>query len=469
MTLRSRVLIALTFVLGVVAAVSTFVVVVQRGQLTGQLDERLTSIVPLARPGPAATTNDAPPAQRPDAPVSEFFMARINPEGAVMEAVRGQLVSSAPDLSGIDPSTIVDQAFINVTSDDQSVSFRVLLDASPADGSIMVFAVPTTDVDETISQLTLTFIGATLLIAVALGLVAWWVVRLGIDPLVDMTNTAQAIAAGERDQRAPQLQASTEAGQLAGALNEMLDQRDEADDRLRRFVSDASHELRTPLTSIRGYLEIYASGGFRKPGELEDIVRRMQDESSRMASLVENLLMLARHDEGQPLVRQSVDIAELVTVVAGDFTATRSNAEVAVVLPDDQSIVAEVDRERVLQLVVGLVDNAFTHAPAATVTISASMDADTLVIQVADDGPGMSEDVANRVFDRFSRGDSARTRTTGGSGLGLAIAKGITEAHDGTLTLQTSPGNGCAFTARIPASASSEDAPYPAVTSASSS
>lgn len=463
MTLRTRVLTALTFVFVVVAAVSTFVVVVQRDQLSDQLDERLISIVPLARPGPANPTSEAPPTQRPDSPVSEFYVARINPDGTVTDAVRGQLLTSAPDLSSIDPGTIPDRAFVTLMSADQSVSFRVLLDAGPSNDSVMVFAVPTTDADETIRQLTLTFIGATLLIALALGLTAWWVVRLGITPIVDMTTTAQAIAAGERDQRAPQLQASTEAGQLADALNEMLDQRDAADDRLRQFVSDASHELRTPLTSIRGYLEIYAGGGFRKPGEIDDIVRRMQDESSRMSSLVENLLVLARHDEGQPLTLQSVDIAELVAAVAGDFRATRSNAELSVVLPKDQALIANVDRERMLQLVVGLVDNAFTHAPAAAVTISASLEADTLEIEVADDGPGMSADVANRVFDRFSRGDGARTRSTGGSGLGLAIAKGIAEAHGGTLTLKTSPGAGCAFTVRVP------DAVYPAVTRPSSS
>lgn len=451
MTLRSRVLTALAFVLVVVAAVSTFVVMAQRDQLTDQLDERLLSIVPLARPAPAnASGNEAPPAPRPDAPVSEFFVARINPDGTVTDAVRGQLLSSAPDLSTIDPRAMPQREFVNLTSADGAVSFRVLLDAGPTD-SVTVFAVPTTDVDETLRQLTLTFLGATLLIALALGLIAWWVVRLGIAPIVDMTNTAQAIAAGERSQRAPQLQASSEAGQLADALNDMLDQRDEADDRLRRFVSDASHELRTPLTSIRGYLEIYSSGGFREPGELDDVVRRMQDESSRMASLVENLLMLARHDEGQPLNLEVVDVAELITAVAGDFRSTRDNAEISVVLPDDHAVVAEVDRERLLQLVVGLVDNAFTHAPEAAVTITAQLDVDTLAIQVADNGPGMAEDVASRVFDRFSRGDNARTRGTGGSGLGLAIAKGIAEAHGGTLTLKTAVGTGSAFTVRVPA------------------
>ena len=470
MTLRTRVLLALTFVLAVVATVSTVVVIVQRGQLIAQVDDQLQSIVRLELPGPSEPQNSTAPPPAPDAPVSEFFIARITADGAVRETVRGQLLTATPDLSALDVEKAVSSEFLFLPSTDESVSFRVLVNAGPDNDSITVYAVPTTDVDETVRQLAFMFIGATLLIALTLGLIAWWVVRLGIAPIVDMTNTAQAIAAGERDQRAPRLQASTEAGQLADALNVMLDQRDEADDRLRSFVSDASHELRTPLTSIRGYLEIYADGGFRGPGELDDVVRRMQDESSRMSTLVENLLILARHDEGQPLTLQSVDVSELITAVAGDFRATRSSHELSLVLPADEPLLARVDRERLLQLVVGLVDNAFTHAPTATVTISADRVGQELRIEVADDGPGMSEDVAGRVFDRFSRGDSARTRSTGGSGLGLAIAKGIAESHGGTLTLRTSPGAGCAFTVRIPTDGPGLDDPSsPLVTTPTSS
>ncbi len=457
MTLRSRVLLALTFVLGVVATVSTMVVVVQRGQLIAQLDDQLVSIVRLERPGPLELGNAGAPPPAPASPVSEFFVARVDVNGIVSETVRGQLVNATPDLSGLDVENAVGRAFVIVPSTDETMTFRVLVDAGPLDDAVTVYAAPTTDIDETVRQLTLLFIGTTLVVALTLGLIAWWVVRLGIAPIVDMTNTAQAIAAGERSQRAPRLQASTEAGQLADALNGMLDQRDEADDRLRRFVSDASHELRTPLTSIRGYLEIYADGGFRGPGELDDVVRRMQDESSRMSTLVENLLVLARHDEGQPLTLESVDVSELIDAVAGDFRATRNGRELNVVVPADEPIIAHVDRERILQLVAGLVDNAFTHAPAAAVTISADCDGGDLRIEVADDGPGMTEDVAGRVFDRFSRGDSARTRSTGGSGLGLAIAKGIAESHGGTLTLRTAPGAGCAFTVRIPSDTSDLD------------
>ena len=319
------------------------------------------------------------------------------------------------------------------------------------DGAVTtVIAVPTTDVDETVQRLAATFAVVALLVGAILGIVAWWIMRLGLRPISAMTETARAISAGDRDRRAPEIDERTEAGELAGAFNLMLDQRDEAEDRLRRFASDASHELRTPLTSIRGYLDLYAQGGFREPGQIDDVVRRMQAEAGRMGILVEELLQLARFDEGQPLVVAPADIGVLVRDVVADALAGDPDRSIVADAPVDGEAVAEIDRDRIKQLIAALVDNALTHAPDADIEVRAATTADELVIIVADDGPGLTDEHASQIFTRFYRGDSSRARTTGGSGLGLAIAESIADVHGGTIDLRTAPGEGCEFTVRIP-------------------
>ncbi len=230
----------------------------------------------------------------------------------------------------------------------------------------------------------------------------------------------------------------------------MLDQRDDAEDTLRRFASDASHELRTPLTSIRGYLDLYAAGGFREPGQLDDAVRRMQGEATRMSDLVEQLLQLARLDEAQELDVTSVDLGRLVRDVVANARAGHPDREISVTAPADGEAEVRVDDDRMHQLVAVLVDNALTHAPDAAIEVSARSSPDGLVIVVADDGPGLDQEDADHVFTRFYRSASSRSRTNGGSGLGLAIAHSIAEAHGGSIALRTALGEGCEFTVQIP-------------------
>jgi len=233
----------------------------------------------------------------------------------------------------------------------------------------------------------------------------------------------------------------------------MLDDRDEAEERLRRFVSDASHELRTPLTSVRGYLDLWEQGAFRADGKTEDAVRRMQSESGRMATLVDDLLQLARLDEGQPLDTSDVSIRSLLDDVAADARAAQPAARIAVpeVIPPE--LRADVDHQRVQQALAGLVNNALTHNDDPTVWLRASSTATHVELVVADDGVGMTAEDAARAFDRFHRADGSRARTTGGSGLGLSIAKAVAERHGGSIELTTAPGEGCTFVLRLPRTA----------------
>ncbi len=460
MSLRARLATALTVVLLLVVAMSVTVVVLQRARLIEQLDDRLTLIAPLERPldtAPPVQADDQP--VRPDQPqafaqdrrqISDVYIAVVTPDGSVDVLVVGQLLDQVVDTATFTniPDT---RTFSTAESVDGSASFRVLLEPTLDGQATTVIALPTSDIDQTVNRLILTFTIFAVAIAGILGALAWWVWRLSLVPLARITDTADAIAHGDREQRVPELSDTTEAGRMARALNTMLDQRDESDDRLRQFVSDASHELRTPLTSIQGYLELYASGGFRERSEMDDVVRRMTGESDRMRDLVENLLQLARMDEEPALVMKLTDIGELVRDVCADMGTAHRGRSIEAEAPERGQLMVDIDEKKVRQMLTGLVDNALIHGPDAQVVVSAGLTGARLVFSVADDGPGMTEKESSRVFDRFYRGDSSRSRARGGSGLGLAIAKVVSEQHGGRIVLDTSPGNGATFTITLPA------------------
>lgn len=435
-------------------ALAIAVVFAQRSQMISQLDAQLESAAPLHRPGPRLDGFDAapPPEVVPetdqDQPISDIYIAGVLADGTVDVVVQGQLLESTPDVSALTATARSAPQLTTVDSVDGSTRFRVRSELD-AEGVLRIIALPMSDVEDTLRQLVVTFLLVGALIFATLAAVAWSIFRLGLRPISEVTDAAQAITAGERDRRAPELADGTEADQLAQSFNLMLDQRDDAEDKLRRFVSDASHELRTPLTSIRGYLDLYSAGAFPETEQLDDAVRRMSAESSRMSNLVENLLQLARLDEEQTLDRGPTDLAKLIEDVVSNSRASYPNRKIEA-LTGVETIVASVDRAKVQQLLAGLVDNALTHAPDASVRVHIDEQPGAVKLVVADNGPGMTAEDARLIFDRFYRGDSSRVRTIGGSGLGLAIAKSIAEAHDGTIELETSPGKGCRFIVTLP-------------------
>lgn len=454
MTLRARIFAGFALVLVAFIAVGAIVVVAQRNELIDQLDSQLETVAPLNRGGPQPPERAEPPPapnadQESDGPISDLYIAAVATDGSVDEVVQGQLLETVPKIDAEVLLETRDRKFDVIGSADGSTDFRVLVEPLGAEDGVLVIALPMTDVDDSIRQLIITFVLLAGFVSAVLALLAWWILRLGLRPISDMTSATAAIAAGDREHRAPQLDERTEAGQLAAAFNEMLDQRDGAEDRLRQFVSDASHELRTPLTSISGYLDLYAQGGFREEGQLDDVVRRMQSEATRMTDLVENLLHLARLDEEQPLQRTIVNVGSLVNDVVADSRAAYPDRQIDAVI-DEAGPPAALDRHKIEQLLAGLVSNALTHAPDASVIVSGRRAASEVAFVVVDDGPGLSDEQAEHVFERFYRGDSARARSSGGSGLGLAIASSIAAAHGGSISLQTSQGAGCQFTVRIP-------------------
>jgi two-component system, OmpR family, sensor kinase len=218
--------------------------------------------------------------------------------------------------------------------------------------------------------------------------------------------------------------------------------------RLRTFVANASHELRTPLTSVRGYAELYRTGALPDQAALDDAMRRVEQEASRMGDLVEDLLLLARLDEGRPLEQRPVRLDELVSDAVRDAQAVEPDRP----LSYKAEPVEVVGDEATLRQAVGnLLANARAHTPADTsVEVSVCRDGPWAVVEVADHGPGMTAEIAGHVFERFFRADPARSRASGGAGLGLAIVASIAEAHNGTVDVDSAPGAGARFHLRLP-------------------
>jgi two-component system OmpR family sensor kinase len=320
-----------------------------------------------------------------------------------------------------------------------------------------VVAVPLREADQTLNRLLLVeglVIGGVLL---ALAVLAWFVVRLGLRPLERIANTAGAIAAGDLSRRVTPATERTEVGRLGLALNAMLArlerafaERTASEERLRRFLADASHELRTPLASIRGYAELFRTGAARDEANREKAMRRIEEEGSRMGVLVDDLLTLARLEEPREPVRLDVDLARLARDAVEDARAMAP--ERSIDLSADHPALVDGDPDQLRQVVANLVRNALVHTPAGTpVEVAVTREGAELVLEVRDHGPGLPVENPDQLFERFWRGEGGRRRGRGGAGLGLAIVAGIAEAHGGTAEAGNAQGGGARFRVRLPA------------------
>jgi two-component system OmpR family sensor kinase len=290
----------------------------------------------------------------------------------------------------------------------------------------------------------------------ALLFLALWIVRFGLRPLEEMTETAGAIAAGDLTQRVRSPEERGEVGRLGSALNGMLSQieaafaeRTSSESRLRRFVADASHELRTPLTSIRGYAELLRKGAFDDEDSRRRAAERIEHEASRMGLLVDDLLLLARLDQGRPLEQSIVDLGTVVHDAVEAARAADGDREIS--LDVSGSVLVAGDAARLRQVFDNLLRNAIVHTPARTaVQVSVRRSGPRAVVSVADQGPGLAADQAARLFDRFYQGSEARTGE--GTGLGLSIVAALSAAHGGRAYVHSAPGDGTVFTVELPAS-----------------
>ncbi len=324
-------------------------------------------------------------------------------------------------------------------------------------GVSVIVATPLTDVEDTLSRLVTVEVVATVLTLVVLTGLVIWVVRKGLRPLQDVVVAADAVADGDLSHRVPVPNPRTEVGHLGVAFNTMVGrieasfaERDELEQRLRRFVADASHELRTPLTSIRGYAELFRRGAANDPDQLALAMRRIEDEASRMGVLVDDLLLLARLDQGRPLEREPVELGALAADAVADARAVEPDRPISFQKPG-APVVVSGDDVRLHQVVANLLANARVHTPEGSpVDVRVGVDGYDAVLEVADHGPGLTAEAAAHVFERFYRVDTARTRRLGGAGLGLAIVAAVVSAHGGRVSTRSAPGQGATFVVHLP-------------------
>ncbi|MFJ7245675.1 sensor histidine kinase [Kitasatospora sp. NPDC098652] len=489
LSLRARLLVlALVLVTTGLVVSDTFVLGAVRAQLVEQLDEQLQRYgVPLSRKAPmqVSTPGSSKPVlsgRRISLP-SQYLVQWLSADGKVQNSLRQPVSDSdpAPQLGGLDPTRTAPDSPFDLPDQRGHHSWRVLVlpiqaprTPTPGPGvfaspvgtpTYVMVAVSREDVDATTARLGTSFLaigGGVLLLIAALGFFA---VRAGLRPLRRIEEGAARIAAGELSHRMPELSPGTEVGRLSVALNGMLTQieaafaaRAESEARMRRFVADASHELRTPLAGIRGFAELYRMGALPTGADVTRTMSRIESEAVRMGTLVEDLLVLARLDEERPLDLAPMDLRTLAADALHDLTALDPSRPVALTGPAGSGAPGAApvlgDEARLRQVVTNLVGNAVKHTPPGTpVRIGVGGGADGVcLLEVADAGPGLTEEQAQRVFDRFYRVDASRSRDNGGGGgLGLAIATALTRAHGGTLTLDTAPGAGATFRVELPA------------------
>jgi two-component system, OmpR family, sensor kinase len=341
--------------------------------------------------------------------------------------------------------------------------YRVRASIEPqAKSYVLIVAQSLDDVDSTLHRLLVIALLVTALVLAGICLLGLWVVRLGLRPLEAIGSTAAKIAAGDLSQRVEREDDRTEVGRLGLALNGMLGQIEaaatareaslralEASERkLRRFVADASHELRTPLAAVRAYAELFTRGASDRPDDLKRSMNGISRESERMSLLVDDLLLLARLDEGRPLALEPVALDEIVA------EAVETAHMVDPTRPLDlevEPVTVLGDRDRLRQLVDNLLANVRAHTPAGAPARLRLAEVDGMArVEVIDAGPGIDLEQQAHVFERFYRADRSRSRASGGAGLGLSIVAAVTDAHGGRVSAHSGPGEGATFRIELP-------------------
>jgi two-component system OmpR family sensor kinase len=442
------------------------VVGLTRASLVERIDQELLSVAgatgPLQRLADLGTT-DQEAGRR-------LAVIRLDRNGNVVRSFPSGFASHPDPLPSLPVYTagIPRDAFGRIEqrpSVDGSLQYRVLTGmAGRPQNAVVAIAAPMTAVDDAQSALVRTLVAVGALVMAALLLVAWFVIRHGLLPLERVARSAEQIAAGDLSHRAGVAHDDTEVGHLGTAFDAMLDrieasfgeQREaleavaRSEERLRRFAADASHELRTPLTAVRGYAELYRAGGLAEPAAIDRAMQRIESESRRMSTLVEELLLLARLDEGRPIRHEPVDLSLLVADAVADERALEPARPIEDAIEAGVAVAGDDDRLR--QVVANLLANVRVHAGAATallVSLRSVPDERLAELRVVDHGPGIDPAHAAQVFDRFYRADPGRSRERGGTALGLSIVAAIVHAHGGQLWHEPTPGGGATFVVRL--------------------
>ncbi|GIJ52109.1 two-component sensor histidine kinase [Virgisporangium aliadipatigenens] len=462
LSLRVRVLvIALALSAVGVLTVQAVVVGVLRAHLVDRVDAQLTLIGGLFARLPVTSPSGVLPREltvQLDL-VREVYIARLSPAGDLVAEMGTPGAGAGPRLSRLDAAAVAARGTRPFDAD----GWRVVTGAAAEGGSVVV-AVPLSEVDSTVRRMWTVGILTTLAVLAALALLGFFLVNAGLRPLRRIEETAAAIAGGDLSHRVPVLAGPrTEVGRLSVALNGMLGQlegafaaRTAAEARMRVFLGDVSHELRTPLFGIKGFTELYRMGGLPERADVDRTMAHIEREATRLASLAEDLLLLARLDQQPDAIAPTpMDLRTLAADALGDLRALDPTRPVELTgpaggAPGRAPVLG--DEARLRQVITNLVGNAVTHTPAGTpVRIGVGTAHGHAVLELADRGPGLAPEQAARVFDRFYRADRSRHREDGaGAGLGLSIVRSLVEAHGGTVTLETGPGEGATFRVLLP-------------------
>jgi two-component system, OmpR family, sensor kinase len=419
-----------------------------------QIDQQLRDSFPVAnsvRVGIVGPTGIAP------AP-GQFTQIAVNHVSAFYIAAvvngRRHVISTPVDTKGAAPSSpaVVNHSarhltIVTVGSVSGSLRWRALLVRRPSSHNEMLVAAPLAQVETTLSFLRVALLVAGAVVLAVVGAASFWIMRLGLGPLAEVTEVAGAIAAGDRSRRVRPARRGTEAARLAEAFNAMSDEQLALEARLRQFVADASHELRTPVSVIVGITELWRRGELRDGEDRDEAMHRIGLSGNRMGRLVEELLLLARLDENPVLQREPVDVAALVRDAVAEAAVT--DPARTITLESVGDAVVDADPSSVRRVVANLLANALRHTPStAPVTVRVGARVGAVDVEVIDGGPGMTPEQVEHAFDRFWQADPSRARV--GSGLGLSIVQGVVLAHGGTVTLESRPDTGTAVRVTLP-------------------
>ncbi len=475
MSLRRRLVATMLVLVAVVLVVVDVITLTSlRSYLNGKIDDQLTVASvqisdELARAdvrGTHVTTGDIQSRVS-----SDVFVEVLDPTGKVLVSKPSGFrteVDPAPRLPvplPVRPAPDIDRAtkpYQPYRPDSTSVDVpsrvrsgpEYRLQATSLPGGTLIVATPLSSVDATITSQRNIELAASVAVLIALAIVISLLMRRGLRPLEDMTIEADAIAAGDLTRRLQPAEGASEVGRLGRALNGMLTQietafaqRARSEERLRSFLADASHELRTPLTSIRGYAELLRKDALASDEARERALSRIEQEAARMGALVGDLAVLAREGGGLEPDRQRVDLAAVATRAVADARTVDSTRPIVLSVAGEVPVFA--DAARLEQLVHNLLRNALAHTPPGTpVDVRVEVRGTRALLVVSDRGPGMTEEQASRIFDRFYRGDAERR--DGGSGLGLFIVATIARSFGGEARVRTAPGAGADFEVELP-------------------
>ena len=466
-SLRNRLILAAMVLTSLAIVASDFAAnAALKNYLVSQVDKQLidissTSLTRLDRAGiaPSEVEEDSSPfkvlAPLRGVPTA-VSVTLLDIDGKLIGQVGGELGGQNFAVTGMQSNEVAkykNKPFTIKGIDDEP-DIRALAQLLPTGMGTVIVANSLAEVDKTLSRLRFLFLILGLIALLAIALSARWIIAIGLRPLEKVEDTAEAIAAGDLSARLPAAKPNTEVGRLTTSLNTMLGRIEESfavrvasENKLRRFVADASHELRTPLTAIRGFAELHRQGAVVGEDKTKELITRIEKESIRMSTLVEDLLLLARLDQSRELISDPVDLNTLITEVVASARAAGPDHPIEVNLGESEIFVLG-DSLRIHQVIANLLANARTHTPVGTkIVITAEQGINETTISVSDNGPGLSQADQEKIFERFYRADPARVRNSiEGSGLGLSIVDAVMTAHGGYVSVKSKLGEGSTFT-----------------------